>query len=483
MGEELFAMIAGAWTTVQKKRGGGRRCDELPELTRVAGGFRAWSEAYGGEWLPWCGLDDAAEVDDDNATNADQEDVWRAILNRETNLLVYEHVKSGRRVNMRPTHGRVVVEGLGEHGISVPNRGRTSVSVPKLFEPEGGEEGSEDEDERQARIMQAHALQREREASQTDCNLCHKPLVEPVRLTKCRCALCACCVERTVRYFKQCPACSAAVEVKGGKVTSDAKVLERSVALHHLETSDPESAAQRQYLTDLQLARSRVSRIILEYGNISRTNGSKISFTTFVKLALTEGNAASKSLISRVDFNINPGYSKPTASVKEPTEKKLGFAFEYAMARAYPCFISVFFSKESGLPNLAIQYVVQEEAKVTRRIVLDMPLVSRNRPGREIIFQAHPPRNGWIRFDGERTGVEFIPEAGSGINAASIAAHYSHPPQFLETGLGTLLPDIPSTKRSNSSSRHGAGTSCNSTPKVRSGSASGRRSTSSQNKS
>ena len=56
MGEEVVKLLAENWSTINGRRRGGRRNPKLPELVRVAGGFRAWSEAYGTEW-PAMGVD------------------------------------------------------------------------------------------------------------------------------------------------------------------------------------------------------------------------------------------------------------------------------------------------------------------------------------------------------------------------------------------------------------------------------------------
>ena len=81
---------------------------------------------------------------------------------------------------------------------------------------------------------------------------------------------------------------------------------------------------------------------------------------------------ADKGSVAKVDFNINPGYSKPTASLKESNDKTLGFTFEYAMARAYPCHMTIHFKSELGLPKLVIEHYVQDEPKTTRRILLQL---------------------------------------------------------------------------------------------------------------
>lgn len=457
MGTEVFAMLERHWQVMKKKRRGGRRDDKLPELTRVAGGYRAWSEAHNGEWLPWWGglgdeFEEGLTGTQDGSANGDN--VWRAVLDPQTNTMLYEHVQTGRRVKLRPPGARVIVEQLGTSGPSSRRRkayrdgGASSPSrcvLEPLFEGAAADLESEDEEERQAREERAAQEKVEAEAAQTDCDLCGKFLVDAVRLTHCRCALCACCVERTLRYTRQCPACGEKANFTGAKtVASDAKEL--NFRLSSLPPS-LESASQRHYLTDLQLGRTRVSRIVLEYGNVSRKEGSKTCFKSFVRVASTEGSLASKGAVTRVDFNINPGFSKPTASAKEPNDKKLGFTFEYSMARSYPCVMTVHFSSDLGLPKLQINYCVIEASKVDRRIIIEMPAEgkAKSRPGL-VVFEAGseedvPARNGWVRCKnshGQDHVVEYLPE---GVDKAILQAHYT-PTRYSSDGVDQLTRTV-----------------------------------------
>ena len=76
---------------------------------------------------------------------------------------------------------------------------------------------------------------------------------------------------------------------------------------------------------------------------------------------------------SSVTFNINPSFERPTATVDRPKTKRLGFTFEYAMVRPYPCFMRVEFA-DGGAP-LSIEYRVSDakagERRIARRIAID----------------------------------------------------------------------------------------------------------------
>ena len=163
------------------------------------------------------------------------------------------------------------------------------------------------------------------EASQSQCDFCRKPLIQPIRLTRCRCALCACCAEVTVRYMRECPACDSTVEVKGGKATSDASTDLLARVEDRVAAASDEITQQQAILQQLVDARQASQRLVLQYGNTSSGRGSKRSYTTFLKVVQAEGGVPEKGSVVKVDFNINPGYAKPTSTAKEPNDKSLGF--------------------------------------------------------------------------------------------------------------------------------------------------------------
>jgi hypothetical protein len=196
-------------------------------------------------------------------------------------------------------------------------------------------------------------------------------------------------------------------------MASDAEELSRRISARAANTTDPAAPRfqdQQARLEELRKNRAASLRIVLEYGNTAKASGSKISYATFLKTPLVEGGPESaKNLVARVDFNINPGYSKPTASVREPDARR-GAVFEYSMARAFPCFITVHFRSELGLPKVEIQYYVQDSAKTARRIIVDSAASgSTVRLPKQVDFQADPACNGWISCFGTPE-VTYLPE-------------------------------------------------------------------------
>ena len=144
-GEEMIATMLETYQGWKNKRLGGRRDKELPDLTRVAGGFNGWNDQHGKEWGPWCGYDeaDAPDLPKDGAT----ENCWRAKLDKSTNTIVYENVVTGRIARVRPPGAQVLVERLGhdkaeaeavsKEGGKAETEGSGAVEGPKL-EPKAG---------------------------------------------------------------------------------------------------------------------------------------------------------------------------------------------------------------------------------------------------------------------------------------------------------------------------------------------------------
>eukprot|EP00928_Gymnodinium_smaydae_P029107 TRINITY_DN22014_c0_g1_i1.p1 TRINITY_DN22014_c0_g1~~TRINITY_DN22014_c0_g1_i1.p1 ORF type:complete len:1108 (+),score=144.32 TRINITY_DN22014_c0_g1_i1:47-3370(+) len=458
MGEELLKMLAGYWKDLSGKRRGGRADPKMPDLTRVAGGFRAWSEQHGDDYLPmgckeggWSCAGTELPV---LAANP-QGNVWRAVLDPMTNVMQYEHTQTGRISKVRPPGAQVLVEPLNQgqlRGKRAPGARRVGGAPEPLFEQSDSGEDEEDRMERERREQQEADEKVETEQSQEDCDLCGGALLDPLRLSKCRCALCACCAEMTVRYMRRCPVCDDTILVKkGNEPQSDAEELSRRLAALETDESSDLGARLRQRreeLKQLQSRRRAACRVVLEYGNSAHPAKGKTSYTTFLKVPMMAGGPKdAKSPLAKVDFNINPGYAKPTATVASP-DAKTGAQFEYTMARSYPCFITVHFKKEWGLPELTIEYYVQDEPKTSRRIVLDMPTsqLGGKRPG-QATFKAYDViRNGWVQcISGQAPKVEYEEEVLHRMRQAS-----PQPRRQLRASSSELLPQPPTLERSRS---------------------------------
>ena len=225
-----------------------------------------------------------------------------------------------------------------------------------------------DEGELEAAKARAAADSLDQERAQTACELCQGSLgARPLRLAACRHALCECCVLRTVYVLSECPICDAPVKRPGrrhvGTPANDAESV----------TPQPSASEAELEYADAAAARARAAAdaaLILEYGNeATPAAGAKTMYKTFVRVLQANDGGA----IKRVTFNINPSFERPTATVDRPKTKRLGFTFEYAMVRPYPCFMRVEFA-DGGAP-LSIEYRVSDakagERRIARRIAID----------------------------------------------------------------------------------------------------------------
>merc|ERR1712167_147719 len=101
-----------------------------------------------------------------------------------------------------------------------------------------------------------------------------------------------------------------------GKVQSEAEELQQRLAAREA-AGDELGQRLRERRADLKAAqetRKFICRVVLEFGNTAKA-GKKTSYTTFLKVPLFEGGPDKdpKGPVEKVDFNINPGYSKPTS--------------------------------------------------------------------------------------------------------------------------------------------------------------------------
>lgn len=479
--------------------------DKLPELTRIAGGLCAWIE--GGEDGPVWGassdgklLEEQEEVEDGAAANGENDDVWSAVLDPSTNLIRYVHRGTGRSTSIRPPGATVLVGRLDGHGMSPPKRSSTRAVASgskalvdgeemcmqpadkQLFEQRREDLDSDDEAEMKEQENRDQAAQDEQEANQTHCDLCQKILIEPVRLAACRCALCACCVEETVKYTRHCPVCDTELRVKKGqtpdfdsaelarrtaerlvllsggaastavlpaavaeekevegglgnfttsfcmaeeKPNAEAKGEAKGVSVVSMERSAV--YAQGARLMELRKERDAHARLVLEYGNTANPQGNRTLFSTSVAVKKVNGleNLKSDQIISRVEFNINPSYDRPTFVAREADTKgpkKGQYVYDYAMARTFPCVITVHFKDKVGLPPIELGWCVQDWNEDTdvgrqsksegkpfsekRRIIIQLPTggLQKRRSTKKLEYAADPPLDGWLRFNNEGQG-------------------------------------------------------------------------------
>jgi len=198
-------------------------------------------------------------------------------------------------------------------------------------------------------------------------------------------------------------------------------------------------AAQRELLATRRRLRSSTCRIVIEYGGTATpaaTPGRKTSFVTTVRAAHVEqprGHASpldmlgglQSNLIDRVDFNINPGFAKPTATVRQAHSSS--YTFEYTMARPFPCIVTVHWHAALQLAPLQLNYCVTLEAELLRRVVVELPKMAHRSSTRKlppVVFDADPPRNGWVHYHASTPRLVYLGPMGqpSGRDAVAVAA-------------------------------------------------------------
>jgi len=359
----------------------------LPELCRLAGGLRSWGEAHAGEWSPWWGR--VTEGERPAAAPALREGVLQEVGQAAAN--------EAARGSLRP-------KPLDECG---GPWGRAAGAAPLFSDDEASDEDADDD-----AAEAAAAEQRADELAQTCCALHGGALgAAPIRLVGCRHALCASCARRTVCLFGECPVCDAAVQRRRRKLPSLPDADDGSV------TAQPLGGLSVRASADANAAQAQMaSALVLEYGSAATpcgrdAAGRKMSYTTFVRVVAGGTNAA----IRRVGFNINPDYDQPTATLDRPSDPQRGFTFEYAMGRPYSCFIALEWAQGVELPPVLIEFRVQPEPRVARRLAFERPEAqaaskpSKPRARRRVTIEARTPRSAWVRRSGE---VVFASAAG-----------------------------------------------------------------------
>lgn len=253
-----------------------------------------------------------------------------------------------------------------------------------------------DEIEEAAALAEAELLQQE--LGQTSCDLCGCSLgAHPIRLVTCRHALCGTCALRSVFVFCECPVCGRTVE-RGGKRAvgmpqGDAQSVTAQQQVDEAAAFDDES----------RMAKAKTmakEALLLEYGNTASAKGAKTSFKTYARVVAGRGS------IKKVSFNINPSFDRQTEVVEHANDSHLGFTFEYAMARPYPCHLKVEFAKD--VPPLTIEYRVrtledfQGMPCFSRRVAIDMPIKLRGKRQTPLVVNAEEsPCSVWITRSGE----------------------------------------------------------------------------------
>lgn len=301
----------------------------------------------------------------------------------------------------------------------------------RLFGVEDEEEDDDDEEgwERQRGevvsqlkgLIEADFL----EASKSDCDLCRGKLVEPHRLP-CGHLYCGLCMETSGRYHRRCQLC----DVRWTEIDKPSLAEDLASRLSG-PVSDPNRTkpSQTEDITDARRHRAQLAteRVVVVYGSKATHLGGKYTITTYLKVEKCpkrDKRSSPASSIKSVEFNINPGY--PCAKdgiVKRPNDAKLGYSYTYAMARAYPAYMTVHWTAD--VPPLHIPYYTTTatgKASPYARIVVDFPpkgtKLPRPRRGETVKFECHgededglSARDGWVTYrdSGVHSAAQSLP--------------------------------------------------------------------------
>lgn len=329
--------------------------------------------------------------------------------------VVYVNEATGETAVTRPTGAGVVVV---VRDVDAAESKSAEVGAAPLFvdaEHEAVEEAA-----RAAEASEARAA----ELQQTTCSRCRGALTAvppPVRIAKCRHVLCGECVEASVLYHRHCPVCRALC-VKPVTREPDAEL---AAAL----ASRAADGAATEVVPAAAAVRHEAARIVVEIGNTSSKPSGRSDQRTFVRVigALRVGKACSgvpsaRSLIAKVDFNINPRYEKPTE-----TAKSSPFALERTLNFTFPCFVTIHWAESLGMAPLHVSYFTQMADKMRAlRIVVELPRGGGGGVNRRASKSKRPaadydaPRgDGWVRYNagGMDAEVEYTaPEAARDAN-------------------------------------------------------------------
>jgi hypothetical protein len=136
---------------------------------------------------------------------------------------------------------------------------------------------------------------------------------------------------------------------------------------------------------------SSASQFAIIYGNTSVSKISATSCTAYVKIL---GDAQP----TRVTFNINPSYSKPTATFQ--CEKKYA-EYTYAMKQQFPCHMTLHFKDR---PPITIQHYMKHEDKWEGRVSV-FKINQCSKPKKGTTFDPRQGQYGRVIGNGE---VEYV---------------------------------------------------------------------------
>eukprot|EP00656_Telonema_subtile_P027759 TRINITY_DN2992_c0_g1_i2.p1 TRINITY_DN2992_c0_g1~~TRINITY_DN2992_c0_g1_i2.p1 ORF type:complete len:607 (-),score=135.32 TRINITY_DN2992_c0_g1_i2:313-2133(-) len=222
------------------------------------------------------------------------------------------------------------------------------------------------------------------EESQQSCSLCGLGLVgECLRMQSCRHLVCGVCALGGAKEWFHCGVCGVPSK----------RVVE----------AFPAEGARGGVLRELAEECLSSTQVVLEFGN-RFVDGGKGKYTTYARvLGASPGRGVkmpvASQLIAGVDFNINPGYPTPRDGRVRAPNHKLGFAFEYSMARPFPCYMTISWHADLKLPPVEIPYR-NCAANCRHKLIIHLPATrAAGRPKKQPFqfdYEAGGNGNGWL---------------------------------------------------------------------------------------
>mmetsp|Transcript_28754 Transcript_28754/g.48806 ORF Transcript_28754/g.48806 Transcript_28754/m.48806 type:complete len:196 (+) Transcript_28754:809-1396(+) len=128
------------------------------------------------------------------------------------------------------------------------------------------------------------------------------------------------------------------------------------------------------------------------------------------------------SVVKKVEFNINPSYSKPTLTLLKPSSQQYGYTLERALNFRFPCFATIYLDEKKigrKLPPAKLEYWTRFRAH-KQRVVLSFeysptparrsssPSSGRREPNRSrgkrgmkpVVYDAELG-DGWVLYDSD----------------------------------------------------------------------------------
>ncbi|GAB5369704.1 hypothetical protein AAMO2058_001428300 [Amorphochlora amoebiformis] len=444
--------------------------ENRPNLSTLSGGFRKWSKADGREWEHFV-VDQSEEnqlrrkpiasntsIINSNPSSGSmnsntfqitskargtlqdhphkqpqpdhpaphaQDPEWEALIDSKSFLVTYRNLKTKETTTRRPMGVGIKVRESTRRPINqLKAPGHLAASGEVLFE------GERDIQQEQNHQRNRQEEGRRLELQQRSCMRCTRSLMSPRRVTACRHVHCAHCAARCLDLHMRCGVCGVDITTSDKKVDLEHQALLANVKSDKNQSQDvseasfqAESKSEAKKQIPHEPYPEKGSRcLVLEIGNTAEEiGGGKFRQNTYLSavggLRMWDGTSSIKKksiqkglrCIKKVEWNINPGYDKPTASLSKPNSNS-GYTLERTLTFSYPCFATVYFDEKivfanskikppRPLPPLLIKYATHLKARHSYRIVVAIPPASslpRRVPrGMKMIFEPEFGE-GWL---------------------------------------------------------------------------------------